>query len=426
MQARFLAVLTAASIPALLVQPAPADAAPVTITQPFFQLDNVAANSVGAAVGLRLRLGANEVLPNGLAVPPTTGIATTTNTLTGAPVSRVINFSPSTVSPDFYIRTLADDPGLRGPWTLTFTNGADSSSVSVSLPPAAQHIGAVQSVSVSGSTFNPTFTWSAPASGQINGYRVNLVDRSRPVVGGGFDNVLSRNLTGTSFTVPTALAGGLALDPTHAYTIEINAFSTRDNASSNLGNPNVFARSRSFFDFRPIVGGPPEVFLGFATGGGAFGFSIPVIGGNQYFIDPEIAIGYDYEIGAGDPNFRSVTLPTGIGDDLYDLFSIDGLGVATLLAEDLAGGVEFDFGPAGLGRFRVLGIEIAAGLDPDDPTAFVTGLRFTRDGMFTGTMTPIRLDVPDASPVSGPGTALLLAVPLATLLRRRAFRTCGT
>lgn len=43
----------------------------------------------------------------------------------------------------------------------------------------------------------------------------------------------------------------------------------------------------------------------------------------------------------------------------------------------------------GVDRFRVLGIESSAGLDPNNVTAFVTGLAFVTDGQFTGTMTPI-------------------------------------
>jgi hypothetical protein len=39
--------------------------------------------------------------------------------------------------------------------------------------------------------------------------------------------------------------------------------------------------------------------------------------------------------------------------------------------------------------FKVLGIEESAGLDPNDPTAFITGLTFTGDGQFTGTMEPV-------------------------------------
>jgi hypothetical protein len=394
-----------------------AEAAPITITTPFFQLDNVAVNTLGNSVGQRLRLGANSVVPNGLAVPPTTGVATTSNLVTGTAFSRTIGFSPDTVSPNFFIRTLPDDPGLRGPWSLTFTNGADVATTTVTLPANARHVDFVRNVAVSGSSFNPTFTWNAPANGQINGYRVNLYDRSRQTLTGGADNVFSQNLTTTSFTVPTQLSGGLSLDPTHAYTLEINAFSTRDGGSSVLSNSNVFARSRSFFDFAPIVNGPPVVNLPVLTSTNSFQFEIAVIRDALVYIDPVVAIGYDYAIGDGDPNFRSVVLPVGIGDGLYDLYALDTNGAPTLLIADLAGGTEYDFGAAGLTRFRVLDIEVDAALDPRNTAAFITGLRFTRDGTFTGTMTPISVEVADA--VSAPGTLSLLVTALWGLIRRR-------
>ena len=86
--------------------------------------------------------------------------------------------------------------------------------------------------------------------------------------------------------------------------------------------------------------------------------------GETIFIDPLVAIGYDYEIGAGDPNFASALLPTGIGDNLFDLWLFDGLGMPFDTGTDLTGGVTFDFGPGGVSRFRILGIEVEAGSGP--------------------------------------------------------------
>jgi PEP-CTERM motif len=63
--------------------------------------------------------------------------------------------------------------------------------------------------------------------------------------------------------------------------------------------------------------------------------------------------------------------------------------------------------------FRVLGIETSAGLDPNDPTAFVTGLSFTGAGQFTGTMTPFTAEAP--APVPEPATLLLFGTTAAGL-----------
>jgi hypothetical protein len=58
--------------------------------------------------------------------------------------------------------------------------------------------------------------------------------------------------------------------------------------------------------------------------------------------------------------------------------------------------VLFDFGPNGVSKFKVLGIDENLGLDPNSATAFVTQVSFTGDGEFTGTMTAIT-GVPEPS-----------------------------
>jgi hypothetical protein len=41
-----------------------------------------------------------------------------------------------------------------------------------------------------------------------------------------------------------------------------------------------------------------------------------------YYIDPKIAIGYDYRTGTGNPQFAAVTPPSGIGGGKFELFCI--------------------------------------------------------------------------------------------------------
>lgn len=157
------------------------------------------------------------------------------------------------------------------------------------------------------------------------------------------------------------------------------------------------------------------VHLPVAVADGSFRFDVAVAPGETFYIDPYVAVGYTYATGAGDPNFRSVLLPTGIGDGLYDLFGFDASGTLQLLAGDLSGGVSYDFGAAGVDRFRVTGIEVSAGLDPADPSAFVTGLGFTGAGRFTGTQTPVSVAITEPAL----GTLLLLGMGLLALSRRR-------
>ncbi|MEO8924654.1 MAG: PEPxxWA-CTERM sorting domain-containing protein, partial [Caldimonas sp.] len=146
-------------------------------------------------------------------------------------------------------------------------------------------------------------------------------------------------------------------------------------------------------------------------------FNFSVAAGQTYFIDPAVAVGYDYRIGAGNPDFKSVLLPTGIGDGKYDIFGLSTTGQTTLLAHDWLGGAVFDFGTLGVDAFRIGGIDESAGLDPSNVTAFVTGLTFENDGVFTGTQTPLTVDA-----VPEPETyALLLAgfAMIGAVVRRR-------
>jgi hypothetical protein len=67
-------------------------------------------------------------------------------------------------------------------------------------------------------------------------------------------------------------------------------------------------------------------------------------------------------------------------------------------------------------RFRILGIEVEAGLDPLNVTAFVTGLTFVADGQLTGTMTPLTVEVPTPAAILLVGSGLLT---FAVAVRRR-------
>ncbi len=125
------------------------------------------------------------------------------------------------------------------------------------------------------------------------------------------------------------------------------------------------------------------------------------------FVDPLVAIGYDYIVNSG-PNFASVVLPTGIGDNLYDLWLFNtALGAFVDSGVDITGGDIYNFGSGGVDRFRILGIETSALLDPTDPTAFVTGLTFTAAGQVNMNQNPISIDTGTSS-VPEPGTLLLL------------------
>lgn len=142
-----------------------------------------------------------------------------------------------------------------------------------------------------------------------------------------------------------------------------------------------------------------------------FEFSFPIDHPNQtMWIDPLVAIGYDYIVDSG-PAIQSVVLPTGIGDGLFDLWTFDvALNDFVDSGIDLLGGDTYDFGAGGVERFRVLGIEVDAGLDPTDATAFVTGLNFVSGGTINMRQVPITFDTDSGSngSVSVPATWFLL------------------
>ena len=124
---------------------------------------------------------------------------------------------------------------------------------------------------------------------------------------------------------------------------------------------------------------------------GGFVFDIPAFPDcvpPPIFFDPAVTIGYDFE--ATGTTFASIILPD-IGDGTYDLYMWNGS--EFFLQQVLIAGEEYDFEAPGAERFRILGIEESAGLDPNDPLAFVAGFTFTSTNAASMTMSPI---VPDA------------------------------
>ena len=391
-------------------------ATPVNVTSPFFNLENAGVSSVFGAGGQSMRIGASTVVPNGS--NGTTAIGTTTDLVTGETVIRGIPFSPGPVIPNFFRRYIADNPNQYGPWTLTFTNGPDSTSVVVpGLPSGATQAPFVNSITLSGSSQLPTFSWTPPPAAAVNGYRINIYDKSI-IAPGNSGQVVSRNLvpSTTSYTVNPSdfTVAGFGFNPSKNYLVEIALIQTRDGGSSNLSNSNLKAISRYYADFTPTQAGGPVVNLPVVLENGSYLFNITVEPGQTYYIDPEVAIGYDYATGLGDPNFRSLLLPN-IGDGLFDIYGYDINGLLTLLADDWHAGVVFDFGVNGVNRFRVLDIEASANLDPNSATAFVTGLTFTGAGQFTGTQTPITINVD----VPEPSVWALASIGLLGVWRRR-------
>jgi hypothetical protein len=138
--------------------------------------------------------------------------------------------------------------------------------------------------------------------------------------------------------------------------------------------------------------------------------------------DPEFAIAYDYSIGDADNAFAEVYLPFGIGDNDFVLTVTDPdsplLGESYEVTAEMTDGDGLDFvldflaidPNAGVGAFRLTGIEFSAMIGADDPLGFPTGFTFANDNAITLRQTSI---VPE------PASAAVLAFGGLLLRRRR-------
>ncbi len=145
-----------------------------------------------------------------------------------------------------------------------------------------------------------------------------------------------------------------------------------------------------------------------------FNFDFNVNLNQRVFIDPDIAVGYEYVVDSG-PNFASVLIPSALpnGDSAFELH-VNGM------TFDLFAGTVFDFtglNPFGFDHFSIDGIDTNEMLNPNDAFAFVTGLTFVDSGVVSMRQIPSIISV-----VPEPETyAMLLAgLGLLSLMMRRS------
>ncbi|MDN3918880.1 PEPxxWA-CTERM sorting domain-containing protein [Roseateles violae] len=401
-------VLQPALLATLLALAAPALAEPPQLVPGSVNMfrDWRGANSVGLTAGDRLQYGANIV-------GGSSDVSISATAATGF-VSAAAPCSPLAVSPNFCANATGYNANRLQPWTLHFSRDGETTNVTGPSMVGVQRVPFPTSVTMSGTGLTPTISWQVPGGFVPDGFRIQIFDKSLFRDNGVNDIIYAASLpsTASSFSLP----GNIGLSGSGKYAINFQLITTRSHIAFTGSNAEIFSRSNSWFDFTPLSGdAPSDIALPTIDASGVYNFQVGNVGPDHItFIDPEVAIGYHYAIGASGPNFQSLLLPD-VGDGVYTLSYSDGSGPhqTTVLQ-----GQQFLFGPGGVAAFTVEGIETSAALDPGNATAFVTGLTFAGAGDFSGTMTPITVNVPVPEPQ---GWALLLAGlgVLGAALRRR-------
>jgi hypothetical protein len=414
-----VSVLVGLGLLAALAGVGMAEAASITsITDLNNFRDTRSLNDVGISQGDSNQFGA-QVVPNGVA--GTRLFATQGAVRVPAAIGSSGACGGFTVNPNQCSFSIPFNSALTGSWSLTFVNGADQATATT--PPLAPSAVVAapfpETVTISGSGTTPTIAWQVPAGFNPDAIRINIFDKTKTNLQGVADIPFSTNVAGSARTFSVPPSAGLQINTPYVFNLQL--IETRDSTTST-GNPNsnIARRSSSFFDFTALPSGaPPQILLPTVgpapdpgTGlGPTYQFTARGIkSGQAIFIDPLVAIGYKYAIGAGNPSFASVTLPA-VGDNIFTLSYL--LGGNPILQQIIAN-AQFFFPSGGVSAFDVTGIETSAMLDPNNVTAFITGLTFVADGDFTGTMTPLIEDVPLGA-VPEPATLLLFGTTAAGL-----------
>ena len=308
----------------------------------------------------------------------------------------VLQSYPQRDAPQEFCSVFAFDDALTGAWNMVAWNGAQETSVLTHALGPLDQLPLITNIRIVPDDLTPTIRWDLPdINAPYDEIAIGLFDDVTDFrlfrFGPGQDQIF--DILDPSATMYKFPAG--VLEEGGRYVVRVMLVD-RDI------DDNPINRAITFFNFTPIPGtDTKEFYLPTLDEGGIYNFDFDVTEAVPVTIDPEVTVGYIYEIGEGNPRFASVELPL-IGDGLYDLTIFDDMGNDIHMAQ-IAALAPFDLtqiDSTGIAKFEVRGIEVSAGLDPLDTTAFMTTLTFASSGRFTGTMTPIVLEVGDPTNVT--------------------------
>ena len=123
------------------------------------------------------------------------------------------------------------------------------------------------------------------------------------------------------------------------------------------------------------------------TGSYSYYFEVALF--QRVYVDPDVAIGYIYQVDSASPLITSAEFTTALTDpDGYQIYALNAAGERGDFLGDVAVGGTFTFASAVRG-FWLEGIDPVNMLDPLNPQAFVAGFTFDRAGTVSLTQTPI-------------------------------------
>jgi hypothetical protein len=371
------------------------------ITSTFNFIQDQGANDGGFLTGVSDIFG---IFVTPVGTQPTPSVDGTSVTATQGSFKTGVPYFFSTANPTEFVQALPFPAfsNLTGSWTFQLTNPTINGGLPVASSPTQPLITTtpphfVNSVLLTPDGPTPTLQWALPSGYTPNAQSIFIYDKSRQTPNGLAPLVKTFNSIGVgpstapqTWTVPQGVFGTAPgeLSPTNNYIVSIQL--DQVNPTTNI----LDGRSRTYVNFN-ISALTAPVYVPTIAANGAYQFDIGVTTGQIYPIDPSIATGFNYTIGAGNPDFATVLLPAVQGNDPYTITWDNGQETAKVLGGDVFNFLSTD--PLGVSAFTVTGIDPADRVDPSSGTDFVTDLTFVGNGQFTGTMTPITASIPEPS-----------------------------